>query len=106
MAAVYLDSIPIARPLLENGAMIEYTSPRFSVLYAARSVKMVQLLLDHGVAVQKLDSKRNTALHFAAKAGRLEVARLLVEHLPMADVFAENEAGNTPLIFGGCGWEA
>jgi ankyrin repeat protein len=43
--ACCLDNVPMARLLLENGALIEYPLS-FSPMHAARSAEMVQLLLD------------------------------------------------------------
>jgi ankyrin repeat protein len=96
IAAAYVDCVPMARLLLENGAMVEYESRRFSAMHAVRSSEMLQLLLEFGADVQKRDRKLNTPLHLAARAGRMDIVRLLVDLRPMG-LWAENRDEDTPL---------
>jgi ankyrin repeat protein len=96
IAAAYVDSVPMARLLLENGAMVEYESPCFSAMHAVRSSEMLQLLLEFGADVQKRDRKLNTPLHLAAMAGRGDIVRLLVDLRPMG-FWAKNQDEDTPL---------
>ena len=51
-------------------------------------------LVDIGIPVNKQDAQGNTALHSAAKAGNLAVARALCER--NADVTARNKHNRTP----------
>jgi ankyrin repeat protein len=99
IAAAYVDSVPMARLLLENGAIVEYPpeSPYLSAMHMAWSVEMAQLLLEFGADVQKVDNSRTTPLHAAAELGATQVARLLVDLWPKG-VRALNLALETPLL--------
>lgn len=67
--------------------------------FAARigDLNALQALLREGeFSVNSLDRERYTALHWAAKRGKLEAARILIR--AGADLNAVNPQGNTPLI--------
>jgi ankyrin repeat protein len=59
-------------------------------------VDKLQLLLDHGADVNATDPKERTALHYAAKAGFLNVIQLLLDH--GADASLRDDEGQTPLV--------
>jgi ankyrin repeat protein len=106
IAAVYMDSVPMARFLLEKGAVFDYSpkyyspeSPRFSAMPVARSAEMVQLLLDFGADVRNTDAQMNTLLHHAARAGRMEVMRLLLECWPEGARARERESEGREIVY-------
>jgi euchromatic histone-lysine N-methyltransferase len=107
IAAPYMDSVPMARLLLEKGAVFDYSpkyyspeSPRFSAMPVARSAEMVQLLLDFGADARNTDAQMNTLLHHAARAGNMDMVKLLVDQWPKG-VRAENRDWETPLHLAG-----
>jgi ankyrin repeat protein len=61
----------------------------------ARDCAMVELLLDHGAAIEARNREGCTALYAAAAGARLEVAGVLLER--GADPNAASAAGETPL---------
>ncbi|HEX5417361.1 MAG TPA: ankyrin repeat domain-containing protein, partial [Chloroflexota bacterium] len=70
------------------------------LVYVARGDKgerpdKVQLLLDHGAAVNAVGPRGKTALHYAATAGHAHVTELLLDR--GADPTQLDEAGHTPL---------
>jgi hypothetical protein len=67
VAAYHLDSVPLARLLLENGAKVQYDEPRYSALHAARSAEMVQLLMAHQADPEQKDCDHHRPLHWYAK---------------------------------------
>jgi ankyrin repeat protein len=101
IAAAYMDNVPMARLLLEHGARVDYHPPelpRFSAMHAVQSVEMVQLLLEFGADLQKVDESLNTPVHHAARKGYTEVVMLLVDLWPMS-VRAENQQRDIPLYW-------
>jgi hypothetical protein len=60
---------------------------------------VVQFLLDHGadpnIGAWNGDGTGETPLHYASESGRIEIARLLIEH--GASVEVQDKAGRTPL---------
>ncbi|KAK6346150.1 hypothetical protein TWF730_010482 [Orbilia blumenaviensis] len=72
------------------------------LVFACRSgyERIVNVLLDHGVDVNRPGWKGRTPLHAACKNGRLECVRLLLAI--GADVNAQNDEGRTPLM---CLWK-
>ena len=62
----------------------------------AKSLKMVKLMLEHGLDVDSLTAEGETPLWGAAKNGNLDVARLLLEYGAFID--AQRKLGATPLI--------
>ncbi|WP_074036172.1 ankyrin repeat domain-containing protein [Exiguobacterium sp. AT1b] len=44
-------------------------------------LSMIQLLLNHGAEIERLGQSGGTSLHFAVNTNKLEVIRLLIEHL-------------------------
>ena len=61
-----------------------------------KSLKMVQLMLEHGVDVDFRTARGETPLWCAAENGNLDVARLLLDHGAAVDV--QDVRGKTPLI--------
>ena len=61
-----------------------------------KSLKMVQLMLEHGVDVDFRTARGETPLWCAAENGNLDVARLLLDHGAAVDV--QDVRGMTPLI--------
>jgi ankyrin repeat protein len=59
-------------------------------------VRLVRLLLDNDANVEVQDKHENTALHFAASEGHLEVTRMLLEF--KAEVNSRNRDRSTPLL--------
>jgi ankyrin repeat protein len=57
----------------------------------------VRLLLDRGTDVTAGDNKGNTALHYAASNGHLDVVKTLVED-GGSDIEAKDKNGNSPLL--------
>jgi ankyrin repeat protein len=84
VAAINMDSVPMARLLLENGATVVYPAgiPCFSAMHAARSAEMVQLLLEFGADVRVAHEELGIPLHSAAASGRTEVVKVLLECWP------------------------
>ena len=90
-SASYSGKVEIVRVLLYHGAIAnaknnwdetplhqvslgEYKSPE-------DGARIAQLLLDRGVDVNPQDNSGVTPLHLASRCGKLEIARLLVEHV-------------------------
>ena len=63
---------------------------------SVQSLKMAQLMIEHGLNVDFRDSRENVPLWWAAKHGNLAVTRLLLDH--GASIDAQNRLGATPLI--------
>ncbi|KAN0137681.1 Ankyrin repeat-containing domain protein [Lactarius tabidus] len=92
----------VIRMLLERGADVNSLNDmgltpfhRASQVQREGQQRIMCLLLDHGANVNMHDSRRNTALHFTASEGHLEVARMLLRL--KADVNSQNDEGLTPL---------
>jgi ankyrin repeat protein len=81
------DNVEAMRVILSHGARV--TLKRFCLYTplheaAQRNIDTVKLLLEHGANAQTGSIYGETPLHLAAKAGRADVAKLLVEHWPLA----------------------
>jgi ankyrin repeat protein len=85
------DSIEAMRVVLCNGVEVDPTgsSPTAGVSYPTplhhavpRNIDDVKLLLDHGADVKKKGYFSHTPFHSAAKAGKTDVVRLLLERWP------------------------
>jgi ankyrin repeat protein len=92
----YYDSVvPIAKLLLESGAMIEAKCPsgRTPLHTAADYLneRIIELLLDHGADIMARDNQGMTALHYAIKSGHLPSVVLLLER--GGDLDATDNAG-------------
>jgi ankyrin repeat protein len=101
IAAAYVDSVPMARLLLRNGAMVEYPEPpRFSAMHAARSAEMVQLLLDHHADPEK-NSRNGTGykpLHWYARRDNVAAMRAVLQHgVDVQPVFAGSLSWGEPM---------
>ena len=59
-------------------------------------MEAVSLLIERGMSVSTRDSQGNTPLHWAATAGQLETAKILITK--GADVNGTNLFGSTPLL--------
>jgi ankyrin repeat protein len=94
-------NIEAMRVVLRNGVKVdpdpdpELWSPLD--LAVQRNVDAVKLLLEHGADVKKRDSFLDTPLHHAAKAGKTDVVRFLMESWPDG-MKEKNERGFTPLL--------
>lgn len=89
--------IAIVCRLLENGAKISDINE--GIIDAAKSgnLKLVELLVSHGVDINYSESvQKNTALLAAIKSHKLKVAEYLVEQ--GADVNALDSNGNSSLL--------
>jgi ankyrin repeat protein len=95
----------IARVLLDHGANVnaENKQGRTPLHQVAQGtydsqecgIAVAQLLLERVVDVHSKDKDHDTALHLAAFSGKLEIAKLLIDH--GANMTAENEHGEIPL---------
>jgi ankyrin repeat protein len=81
--AVQFDNVPIARLLLEHCADLvqcdEHGEPSYSVIHAARSAEMVQLLLDHHADPEQHVGEFRP-LHFYAKRGNTEAMQVVLRN--------------------------
>lgn len=104
--AVEKENLEIVRLLLQKKAkpttLLPFDSEHILVLAAkirttpAKSLKMVQLMLDHGVDVNFRSWWDDTPLWWAANYGNLAVTRLLLDHGAFIDV--QRKLGGTPLM--------
>lgn len=70
----------------------------------AGSLKVVQLLLEHGADITSLNSKKQTSLHVAARCGHEDIVLLLLAS--GAEVNGKDEDGTTPLHLASAGsWD-
>jgi ankyrin repeat protein len=81
IAAAYVDSVPMARLLLENGAMVEDEFSHISAIHAARSAEMVHLLLDHHADPEKNSDNwtQYKPLHWYAYRNNVAAMRVVLE---------------------------
>ena len=91
----------IAKTLISRGASVVSRGPtgETALHHAARSVDgyaMLKVLLDNGAHINSKNNNGYTALHYAAARGHLKNVKLLA--LKGADVLAENNKGETPLM--------
>ncbi len=88
-----------ARWLIDNGADISATDKYGATplhLRAWHWMGRIDVLLKHGADVQSVDKQGNTPLHDAARVGKVDTARTLLERGARTD--AINAAGFTPLV--------
>jgi ankyrin repeat protein len=71
------------------------TSAFFDAVGKGDLEKITKLIESHPELVDACDKTGMTALHFAASAGNVEIARFLTSH--NANVNAKNKNGDTPL---------
>jgi ankyrin repeat protein len=107
--AAHFECIAIAQLLIENGADVNainkfgettlYKAIKSSYFQGIRSVKMVELLLDHGVGVNAIvcDEKKLTPLLWAVIERQKEIVKLLLKR--GADRKAVDIDGNTALYW-------
>ena len=89
-SASYSGKLEISRVLLDHGAKAYAKNDRGGTPlhqvsqgeYESQEdgARIAQLLLDHGVGVNVQDKNSTTPLHLASWCGKVEIARLLVEH--------------------------
>jgi ankyrin repeat protein len=66
---------------------------------AQRNLETVKLLVEHGANFKKRDCFENTPWHLAARAGKIDVVKFLVERWPAPEgKEALNHDGKTPLL--------
>ncbi|KAN0142132.1 Ankyrin repeat-containing domain protein [Lactarius tabidus] len=104
-SAAFGGMLEIARVLLDHGANVnagnkQGRTPLHQVAQGTydsqeSGVGVARLFLERGGDVHAQDKEHDTALHSAAFSGRLEIAKLLLNH--GAITTAENEHGETPL---------
>lgn len=97
--------VGLARTLIENGAMVGYRDSRglnafhYAVIYDR--LLLVKIYLGSvDFDLNQADKLGNTALHYAAKGGNVELSRILLEcfHKYHRDIDKANKQGVTPLI--------
>jgi ankyrin repeat protein len=94
VVAAYLDNVPLARLLSENGAKVRYDQPSYSALHAARTAEMVQLLLEHR-AYPGWQGRHRTPLHWYLMRDNIAAMRVV---LPRGiDVDPLDQQRRTPL---------
>jgi ankyrin repeat protein len=103
--AVYNGNLEMVQVLLDYGSNVNdldevHSTPLdFALEYRSENIdpRVVRLLLDHGADPNILGRGQdgNTPLHRASRSGRIEIARLLVEH--GASVEVRNDWGRTAL---------
>ena len=104
-SAAFSGTLDISRAFLDHGANVNAKNKqgRTPLHQVARGeydserhgVDIARLLLERGADFHAQDKDHNTALHSAAFNGRLEIAKVLLDHGTSAT--AENEHGEIPL---------
>ena len=106
--AAFMGRVEVARVLLDHGAKVKletavggYTALHFVSLgkfdSQAQGVSTAQLLLEHDVDVDAREEDSWTSLHWAAFKGRVEVARVLLDHGANAELETEADRKSTRL---------
>ncbi|KAL2834370.1 ankyrin repeat-containing domain protein [Aspergillus cavernicola] len=100
--AVFSENIDLVRTLLNRGGEINgswhcrLSAIHWAMPYSKPNIPMLKLLLERGIDPDIGDFDRdNTALHWAAGEGDVEVVKLLLEH--GADVNIADNLGHRPL---------
>jgi hypothetical protein len=90
--------ITAMRAILQHGAEVDQPRFHWGILEHAvqSSLDAVQLLVEHGADVKHRDYSLNTPLHRAARTGKIDVVKFLVERWPEG-MQATNRYGQTPL---------
>jgi ankyrin repeat protein len=97
VSAMSLNKPEIAKLLIEKGIKLDSwaISECTSIQDAKKRMEIVQLLIKKGADVNAVGSGDLTALHKAAAAGDLNLARVLLDN--GADASLEDKQGKTPL---------
>jgi hypothetical protein len=92
------DDLATMGEILRHGAEVNPLTECDKPLHDAawRSLEAVELLVAHGADVKATDSHGFTPLHLAAKAGKIDVVRFLVERWPEG-IKARTHGADTPL---------
>jgi ankyrin repeat protein len=94
--AVEFGDMEMVRVLLESGATVGKPAYQEMPLYIAaghNNLDMCRLLLDGRAEVNSRDENERTALHAAARIGRLSIVKLLVERgadVSLTDYYGRN----------------
>jgi ankyrin repeat protein len=72
------------RAILQHGAEVNELGPFEKPLHqvAQRNLDTAKLLVEHEADVKERENLENTPLHFAARAGKTDVMKFLVEPWP------------------------
>jgi ankyrin len=102
VVASYLDNVPLARLLLENGAKLHYDDqprfePRYTALHAARSPEMVQLLLDYHADPERQERYERRPLHWYVMRDNIAAMRMILQRGVAVDPLGPLRWERTPL---------
>ena len=89
-------NVPVFQQNDSSGLGPEGPGP-FAVAWASENFEAVNLLLDNGAQIDRVDSDGRTALIHAATSGRAQMAELLMQRGAARD--AQDKDGNTALMF-------
>jgi hypothetical protein len=91
------ENIAAMRVILRHGAQVNPKTNYDTVLHEAaiRNLDMVKLLVNHGAHVQARGCVQITVLQSAAKAGKLDVVKFLVEQWPEGVRVRDEESATT-----------
>jgi ankyrin repeat protein len=106
---LHLESLSIARVLVENGARLNAkTKMEKTPLHFASDLsddlELVAFLVDHGAEVGMTDLHRWTPLHFACRRRGALMVQCLLEKGAKNHLNAKNEDGDTPLLVASQRW--
>ena len=94
--AVEHNRTKLVKWFLESGTVINIPVSALFFAIDNQSIKMVQLLLDHGAQVSLQNERKVSALMLAVSKGNVEVVKELLER--GADVNLKGEGGSTALL--------
>ncbi len=94
-SAAVVGNAEAVRLLLASGADVNVHAPNGNTPLHHSSGIITRILLENGANVNAVSNDDWTALHSAAYFGRIETARILLDH--GADPNVRNDAGKTPL---------
>jgi ankyrin repeat protein len=92
------DDISAMRAILQHGVEVNGIGSHEGPLHqsARRNLDAVELLVQYGADVEETDSDASTPLHYAAKAGKIDVVKFLVQLWPEG-VREQGNHSDTPL---------